>query len=430
MLDGVGVKQWPSNLVLERQILGSMLAFPDSATYAKHTLHAKDFYNPRYGSLFDTFCACMLDGAVDRIMVRAQLDANPVLRIELEDLEVGSGLLFEDRIELACKLIQNLAVLRKTAEAALSVASRLLTQPLGPEADEVIDWATSTMTEALAGRDTGSSARDMEDIIGDIIRDTLEPPPEQRVIATPIRGLNTFLEGGWKAGQHYVIAGRPGTGKTSFAVECAMHAAESGKRAIVYSFEMKDRRLVERALASRAEVLGSLIRRPHVLREQQKAQIISAGMRMAKLPIQVAEASGWTIDQLVRHAKREHARRAVDLIVIDYAQLAKVKGKRSREEEVACVSGETLALAHKLDLSTLLLAQLNRDVDKRADKKPVLSDLRESGALEQDADSVIFTARDENNNSELIVGKNRDGEPGSVPVRFEGRFTRFVDIDS
>jgi len=421
--------QWPHDSGLERQVLASMLAFSASAGYAKYTLRADDFYVPKYGAIFAIFLDCMVDGAVDRVLVLNHCRGDQALSEQLSDLSfgVGIGLLYEERIEAACQAIQNYAALRRTVEASLKVAARLLRNEVdSTDAAELINWATSELTDALSAREVVHGGRSVELIVGDIIRDTLDPPSEPGFVKSPVHGLNTYLDGGFHNGQQYVIAGRPGSGKTSLAMECVVHAALSGKRVVVYSFEMKDRRLVERILASRAQINGQLIRRPTVLREEQKAQIINEGMKLAKLPIRVVEAAGWTIDQVVRDVKRDHMRNGIGLICLDYAQRVKVKGKRSREEEVATISGETAELAVKHNFPSLLLAQLNREVDKRAEHKPVMGDLRESGALEQDADAIIFTYRD-GDKSELIIGKNRDGETGSVPVKFEKQYTRFVD---
>lgn len=429
MADGPFERQalcWPCNTPLERRVLGSMMLFADSAQHAKHSLHPEDFYDEKNRRLFSAFLSCMPHGEIDTDLLIVECRNDPELVTHYWSIEVDT--MRGERNEEACRHLRELRTLRQVATAALEIKQAFLQEPIGSDAGERLDWAASRISNALSLREAGCSARSIEHVMGDIIRRTLEPPPDVPCVPSRINGLNAMLNGGFENGTQAVIAGRPGTGKTSLGLDCAVVAAEAGHHAIIYSFEMGDIRLAERLVAARAQLDSRLVRRPGALHERQKGPIIHAAMQLASLPLQIINAVGWTIDELIRHAQREHMKRPLGLIAVDYAGLVKVRAKRSREEEVATVSSEVHNLAVKCDCPSLLLAQLNREVDKRSSQRPVLSDLRESGSLEQDADYVIFTWHDENGNSELILGKNRGGDVGAVPVKFQKQFTRFVDM--
>jgi len=245
-----------------------------------------------------------------------------------------------------------------------------------------------------------------------------------------------FLPGGL-----YVIAGRPGMGKTSLAMNIAEHAAVDLKLPVgVFSLEMTAESLVLRMLCSRARVnLRSI--REGFLAERDFAPLTSAAGQLSGAPLFIDDTSGLSILQLRAKARRLCQQHGVKLFVIDYLQLLHSTSRRAenRQQEIADISGGVKALAKELKVPVIVLAQLNREVEKEKNRKPRMSDLRESGAIEQDADVVCFIYRQEfydgpvdpktnetiEGKAELIVGKQRNGPTGTVSLYFRKEYTRF-----
>jgi replicative DNA helicase len=253
------------------------------------------------------------------------------------------------------------------------------------------------------------------------------------------------LTAGLQPTELIILAARPAMGKTSFALSLAQNAAISGGwPVLVFSLEMSSTQLAERLLCSEARVDSSALRRGQ-LQRQDMTNLTYAANTLSKAPIMIDDTPALSIREVRARARRFRSNKELfgdkkaGLIVVDYLQLMRGSTQNkngSREQEISEISRGLKSLAKELHCPVLALSQLNRSLEQRQDKRPMLSDLRESGAIEQDADLIVFIYRDEVYNkeseakgiAEIILGKNRHGSTGTVETRFEGRFTRFENL--
>jgi replicative DNA helicase len=287
-------------------------------------------------------------------------------------------------------------------------------------------------------------------------------------IATGLRDLDTKM-GGLQRSDLVIVAGRPGMGKTALATNIAYNIARAHRAEVqadgtmksvnggivgFFSCEMSAEQLATRILAEQTRVASSLIRRGGINQEEFD-KIRDYTVELEHLPLFVDETGGLSISQLTARARRLKRQKGLDVIVIDYIQLLQGSGKRSdnRVQEVTEITTNLKALAKELNIPVIALSQLSRQVESRDDKHPQLSDLRESGSIEQDADVVLFVYREEYylqnkepklgtpehekwqlemdlalGKAEVIIAKQRHGPTGTVRLQFEGQFTRFSDF--
>ncbi len=243
--------------------------------------------------------------------------------------------------------------------------------------------------------------------------------------------------GGFQPGELIVIAARPSMGKTALAMNVAVNAARNGFPFLVLSMEMSDLSLIERVLASEGRIDSQRLR-TGLLGSKEFSSITASYSRLSGLPGWIADLSSPSITDLQTLVRRWHAKHCKDkqgIVLLDYLQLIRSEGS-NREQEVASISRQLKATAKELSVPVIALSQLNRSLESRGDKRPMLSDLRESGAIEQDSDVVTFIYRDERYNpesehkgkAELIISKNRNGGTGTVMVAFNAEYTQFANL--
>lgn len=242
---------------------------------------------------------------------------------------------------------------------------------------------------------------------------------------------------GLNPGDLVIVAGRPSMGKTAFALNVAEHVAvNEEKPALVFSMEMAKNQLSERSIASIGRVSMNAIRSGQMSDDEWSRMSFALG-RLFKAPLLIDDSPALTVAQMRSRARRAAKRHGLSLIVVDYVQLARGEGQ-SREQEVSSISRGLKALAKEFACPVIALSQLNRKVDERPNKRPLMSDLRDSGAIEQDADVILMMYRDEYYHpetpdkgiAEIIVAKQRMGETGIIPVLFRGEFSRFENLTS
>jgi replicative DNA helicase len=256
-------------------------------------------------------------------------------------------------------------------------------------------------------------------------------------ITTGLADLNR-LTGGWQKSDLVILAARPAMGKTAMALHFAKRAAKTGTAVAMFSLEMSDVSLGNRFLLSETDVNPNDFKLGKISQEDS-AKIEKAVGKMYQYPIYIDSNASVTMSYIHSRCRLLKKRGKCEMIIIDYLQLAVEKGdkNRNRENEVSKMSREAKLIAKELDVPVILLSQLNRDVDKRSNKVPVLADLRESGAIEQDADMVIFIHRPEyydknskNGYGELIIAKYRNGYTGKVLFKYNESMTKIYDYDS
>lgn len=246
--------------------------------------------------------------------------------------------------------------------------------------------------------------------------------------------------GGFKPGELTIIAARPAMGKTAFGLNIMTNAMLKENMPIAFfSLEMTGEELMNRVLSNLASVNGDLIKN-QTLTDEEWNRVLSVAEKYSRSKIYVDETPAIDISTLRDRSKRMHKQFGIKLIIVDYLQLMRSEKKKgqNREQEVADVSRTLKAVAKELHIPIIALSQLNRNVDARAEKRPVMSDLRESGSIEQDADKVMFIHREDyyrpnaeqNHEAEIIIAKQRNGPTGIVKLRWTGEYTRFETLDN
>ena len=246
------------------------------------------------------------------------------------------------------------------------------------------------------------------------------------------------MTGGMNPGDLWIIAARPGMGKSALAVDIAFHAALSGYKGAIFSLEMPKDSLMIRILSSMCRIDSRLLSKG-LIAEDQWFKLSQAAAEISEAPLYIDDKAAITPTEIMAKCRKLKGDKGLDLVVVDYLQLMKIPGfNESREQTVAEISRSMKMLARDLNIPVIALSQLNRQVEQRTDKRPGLGDLRESGAIEQDADLVAFIYRDDMYNksddnprkgiAEIMIEKHRNGKTGTVELAYLEKYTRFENL--
>lgn len=421
---------------LESVILGACLTETTAMVLVGDKLSPEMFYETKFGEIYSALLSMYHSGkAIDLVTVRAELAS----RGKLEAVGGAYELVrLAGRVASSAHLEYHVLILRQMYIRREMIA--VLHTLLASAADESVD-----LSDALAdlhrlaghlesGAVSNNCLRDMERLM----QDTLEQM-DKRVennrngitgIPTGLRELDR-LTAGWQQGDLNIIAARPSVGKTAFALHLALAAGRAGKHVLVNSLEMQGERLGDRWLCAQAANVDAGHLKTGLLDAGERQQALEAARLLSALPVYVDDNPKMSMDHIRSSALLQKSKGRCDLLIIDYLQLCEMKSgqkNRNREQEVAEASRKAKLIAKELDIPVILLCQLNRECEMRADKRPALSDLRESGAIEQDADVVMLLYRpalygltSEHRSkfpSEglgmVILAKHRNGETGDV----------------
>lgn len=419
----------------ERAVLGSVLLSPPSLDVATSGgLTCDDFRSPAHRALFDAFLKSREAGVgIDLVTLGGYLT-------ERGDLERVGGFSYLSSLSSAAPSVVNMgsyaarvrakATSRRAYAALSELSQRLLDGSLG--GDEVLDVAAGQL--AAIRPDGGPSLRRASGLAREayeLLRSRAENPSAVTGLPTGFDGLDKLL-GGLQPTDLIVLAARPSMGKTALALNIVGHAALRMKVPVAFfSLEMGELQLVQRLLSSEGGIEGARLRSGNV-EERQWAAIRNAARKIGESPLYIVDKMGLGID---RAAAMCRSIPNLGLVVVDYLQLMSgpTSSGRSREQEIAAISRGLKGLAKELKVPVLALAQLNRGVEYRSDKRPMMADLRESGAIEQDADVVMFLYREDaygkttssGRSAELLIRKHRNGAQGSVKLCWRKEFTRF-----
>jgi replicative DNA helicase len=437
----------PHNLDAEASILGGVLLRNEVLSHLD-TLDAEDFYDPRHKVVFTAVRA--LEAAnkpIDVVTIESELD-------KVGKLDAIGGMAFlgelamrvptPDNVMHYAAIVQDKHSARKLMLAASEIADKGY-DDLGDVRD-YLDEAEGKIFE-VTQRNDKSGPEPIKSLIKKVFGSLDERFSSPGGITGVPTGFNDLdnLTAGLQPTELIILAARPAMGKTSFALSLAQNAAISGGwPVLVFSLEMSSTQLAERLLCSEARVDSSALRRGQ-LQRQDMTNLTYAANTLSKAPIMIDDTPALSIREVRARARRFRSNKELfgdkkaGLIVVDYLQLMRGSTQNkngSREQEISEISRGLKSLAKELHCPVLALSQLNRSLEQRQDKRPMLSDLRESGAIEQDADLIVFIYRDEVYNkeseakgiAEIILGKNRHGSTGTVETRFEGRFTRFENL--
>jgi replicative DNA helicase len=430
--------QLPANPEAEQAVLGSVLLNRDAIVAIAPWLRAEHFYLAKHGQIYQV----MLDLYHRRVPPDTRTISDELRRRGLLD-EIGGVLYLSQltdvvptsyHVEHYARIVERTGVLRQLVAAGGHIAS--LGYEEQAELEDTLAQAEATLFD-LAQRRTTHDFVPLGEVF-DTLYEALQSSPEHRGevsgVPTGFRDLDHLL-GGMQRSDLIVLAGRPGCGKTSCALSIAYHAATRHDRTVgVFSLEMSRDQLAQRLLAIDTGLDTHRLRGNRLTDRELERALVAMG-RLAAAPIHIEDASGLTLAELRSKARRLQAWRGLDLLIVDYLQL--VRGRSSdRVQEVSEVARGLKNLAKDLNVPVIALSQLSRAVEGRATKVPQLSDLRDSGEIEQAADVVMFVYREElyepsednRGLAELHVSKHRNGPLGVVPLRFNATTTHFHEL--
>jgi replicative DNA helicase len=453
--DGMTGRSPPHNLDAERSALGGVLIKKSAIDDVLTGLSAEDFFLPAHREVYEAMQALDLRRQpIDIVSLTDELKTRGALpRVEGGEtylLRLADSVPTAENIEHYIRLVKEKATLRRLIGACAEIQSRAYGEFGNYE--EFLDEAENAVFKVAqqTRKETYSTVTEM---MGPVLESIEERARSRQEITGVPTGFSKFdaMTAGLQPENLIIVAARPGVGKTSWAVNVAMNASMLHKiPVLVFSLEMSKFELMERMLAGEARIDSARLKRGQIEYSDWKNRIYPAGNRLSSAPILIDDSGAPSILDIRAKARRfrsdlrvfppqesKDANKVIHgLIVVDYLQLARGSGGRkegSREQEIAEISRGLKTLAKDLKVPIIAVSQLNRSLEKREDKKPQLSDLRESGAIEQDADMIIFIHREEmysrqeedRGKAELIIGKNRHGPTGSVPLTFIREYTRF-----
>ncbi len=432
----------PQSIDAEMSVLGAMLMDKDAIGSAIELIEDDYFYRDVHRKIYQAIISLYeKNEPVDIVTLSTQLQHNNELAA------VGGAVYLTTllnsvptaaNIEYYAKIVQDKALLRKL----INVATNIVT--LGYEGGEdvplVLDQAERMIFDVVQKKITREFVP-----IGAMLHDSFEMIEKLSNRKEHVTGVPSgFLDldnytSGFQPSDLVIIAGRTSMGKTSFALNVAMNAAIKAKvPAGIFSLEMSKEQLVQRVLCAEARVDASKLRTGY-LSESDWPKLTTAAGLLAEAPIYIDDTPSLSVLEIRAKARRLKARHNVGLLIVDYLQLVRGTTTRgdNRQQEVSEISRSLKALAREVNVPVIALSQLSRAPESRTDKKPMLSDLRESGAIEQDADLVMFVYREEyykpteenQGIAEIIIGKQRNGPTGTVKLAFVNRFTRFENLE-
>ena len=429
----------PQNLEAEAAVLGACLVSAEAMERVSDMLKPESFYQPRNGHIFRAAIELSKRAQpVDIVTIRDQLLKLGLLEAAggldyLMALESGAGI--AANVEAHARVIEEAAVRR----GMLATATRIhdLATNVGIDVQDALGLAEEQIF-SLSNDRTTDEAVPLTSLLHeqwDLIERRHEDPNSATGVPSGFYMLDE-MTGGFQKSQLIILAARPSVGKTSLALNIAQHVAVKEKQAVaVFSLEMSRYDLTQRLLCAEAGVDSKLVRTGK-LSEGDWSKIANAMGTLSEGELYIDDRPSLSILELRARARRLKARHDIRLVVIDYLQLMYGSGRpENRNQEVSEISRGLKALARELDAPVVALSQLSRAPEQRGDRKPQLSDLRESGAIEQDADLVMFLYREglhneevKRNKTDLIVAKHRNGPIGDVPLLFMESQTRFVNV--
>lgn len=427
----------PHNVEAEESVLGAVMLSADAAAVALETLQPGDFYRPAHQSVFEAILT-LFDGnqAIDAITVSDWLRRN-------EELERVGGIPFlnhlmdtvpaTSNVGYYVEIVDETAARRRLMKAGSSVGQMAMQSDRA--IDEVLDSAEAEVF-AVADRRVGEGLSRL----GPLLQDTLEKIEELGTLGGDITGVPTGFRDIDKklAGLHpanlVVVAARPSMGKSSLALNIAQNVAESDLPVAFFTLEMSREEVVQRLLSSMASVDSNKLRTGQLGPEMWQ-KLARESSRLYEMPFYVDDSPDLTVTAIRAKCRRLKRKSDLGLVVVDYLQLMQGPARSdNRQQEIAEISRSLKNLARELHVPVIAVSQLNRQLEQRENKRPRLGDLRESGAIEQDADIVMFIYRDEYYNpdsadtrglAEVSIAKHRAGATGTVMMTYAAEFTRF-----
>jgi replicative DNA helicase len=443
---GGDVRTPPHSIEAEQAVLGGLLLDSQSWDDVADVLRSEDFYRPDHRLVFEAIGqvagagkpadAVTVSEHLERIGRLADAGGLSYLGTLVRDTPTAAN------VRAYAGIVRERSLLRQLLKAGTDIAASVFNNE-GETARELVEHAEGRVF-AIAEQGV-RGARDGAVSVQSLMPALIDQIDEWHNNPGGLRGLPTGFDefdrktGGLRPGDLVIVAGRPSMGKTTFAVNMAEFAAlQGGVKASVaiFSMEMPSEQLMTRMLSSIGRVsLGHI--RSGQISDDDWPRITGAAGQLSEARIFIDETPALTPTELRARARRVHREHGLGLVVVDYLQLMQVPGNsENRATEISEISRSLKALAKELNLPVIALSQLNRGLESRTDKRPVMSDLRESGAIEQDADIILFIYRDDYYNkdsndkglAEVLISKHRNGATGTVKLKFFGEYTRFDNL--
>lgn len=433
----------PQNLEAEQSILGGLMLDREALDQVGDMLMAEDFYKPSHQKIYNAIKELHSKSQpIDIITVTNILQGEgsmdmvggPEYLVSLLDKTISSA-----NITSHAKIVKDKATLRRLIHINSQLIEKAYDQDF-IDVESFVDQAESEIFKIGENKTQSGLVGSMEIVKASIqkIEELYKNKAEITGIGTGFKKLDE-MTAGMHPGEMTIIAARPSMGKTAFSLNIAQHMALRLKKTVAYfSLEMGKESMMMRMLSAESKVSMSEIRNGRI-QDSAWPKLINAASALSEAPIFIDDTPGISPFEIRSRARRLKAEHGLDVIMIDYLQLMSMKQKfNSREQEVAEISKSLKAIAKELQIPIVALAQLNRGVEGRTEKKPMLSDLRESGSIEQDADVIMMLYRedyydkenpDKQGHAEVIVGKQRNGATGPVKLRFDAQYNRFRDAD-
>ncbi len=431
----------PHNTDAEQSVIGAMLIDPETIMNISPILHGEDFYQPSYGILYDAMVELYMSGKpVDQVTLAEKLrEKNAPSEISSPDYLVSlvTAVPTSANAQVYASIVAEKATLRRLIKVTDSISSSCY---LDREPLEAILDQTERSVFDLVKKEGREDFKPIDKIVIDVLGKIEAASKNHGVVtglATGFADLDRMTTG-LQPSDLILIAARPSMGKTAFALNIGQYATmKLRKKVAIFSLEMSREQLVNRLLASASRVDAQVLRNGS-LREDDWERLVEGAGDVGESGLIIDDTPGITVSELRTKCRQFQLEYGLDLVIIDYLQLMSASTRsrsENRQQEISDISRSLKTLARELEIPIVALSQLSRAVEKRDSKRPMLSDLRESGAIEQDADVVMFLYRDdyynkdseEPNVAEIILAKQRNGPVGTIKLAWIPKYTVFAN---
>jgi len=431
----------PRSMEAEQSVLGSIMVDNEAINSVVEVISAEDFYSKENRVVFEAIMALSEEREpIDVVTLRRRLES-------MQQLDSIGGIDYISRLidivptsanaQFYARIVKEMSLRRKLIHEAGQIIDEAF-QGIG-DVDGFIDSVEQRIFKVSEARIHAGFSH-----VADIVKDSIKTVETRFINKEPITGVPSgfsdldALTSGFQSSDLIILAGRPSMGKTALALSIASHVGlNTGRAVAVFSLEMSKEQIVTRMLCAEARVSNSRVRSGK-LGESDFPKLVDAASKVAHADVFVDDTPAISVLEMRAKARRLHREKPLSLIVVDYLQLMRASQRRNerREQEISEISGSLKALAKELAIPVIALSQLNRSVETRTDKRPIMADLRESGAIEQDADIIGFIYRDEVYNpetadkgvAELIISKHRNGGIGTVRLAFLPEYTKYENL--
>lgn len=432
----------PHDIEAEQAVIGSMLTDKDAIMSAVEVLKEDDFYREDNKTIYSAILNLYNKAqAVDIITVKSELQAMNQLEA-VGGLEYLAGL--PDKVPTTANVEQYIKIVEEKSalRALIKTANELITLGYDPtqEVEDILESSEKKIFEVMQGRNQ-KGYTSIKDILVDSFTQLEQLYNQKQHITGVPTGFSDFdyITAGLHPSDLVVVAARPAMGKSAFALNIATNAAvRANTPVVIFSLEMSKEQMTNRILSSEAMVDSNKVRTGKI-DDDDWAKLAAASGELSETPIYIDDTPGISVMEMRAKCRKLKLEKNIGLVIIDYIQLVQASNRKngSREQEISEISRSLKILAKEIGVPVIAISQLSRAVEQRTDHRPMLSDLRESGAIEQDADIVAFLYRDDyynpdterKNIAEVIIAKHRAGNTGTVELLWLGNYTKFANLE-